>query len=130
MAAFDTLLALHQAAGHTHPVRAISFDRERSVVSKEVQKYLEQKNIKFTAFKMSKSKAKHAENLIRLVRTDMVRLERFYQQQAKKNKAMVVGSARRWWNLLGEVAEELNSKPILVKGKKLPFTPKDVTEAN
>ena len=79
---------------------------------------------------MSTSKAKHAENLIRLVRTDMVRLERFYQQQAKKNKAMVVGSAPRWWNLLGEVAEELNSKPILVKGKKLPFTPKDVTEAN
>ena len=77
---------------------------------------------------MSKSKAKHAENLIKLVRTDVARLERFYQQQAKKNKTV---SSRRWWNLLKEVEESLNSKPIVVDGRKVsPFTPKDVTEAN
>ena len=128
MSAFDTLLALHEAAGKDYPIRGISFDRERSVISKEVQKYLEQKNIKFTAFKMSKSKAKHAENLIKLVRTDVARLERYYQQQAKKNKTV---SSRRWWNLLKEVEESLNSKPIIVDGNKvLPFTPKDVTESN
>ena len=86
ISAFETLLALHQAAGHTHPIRSISFDRERSVVSKEVQSFLKSKNIKFTSFKMSKSKAKHAENLIKLVRTDVARLERFHQQQAKKTR--------------------------------------------
>ena len=128
MSAFDTLLALHASAGHDYPIRGISFDRERSVVSKDVQKYLEKKNIKFTAFKMSKSKAKHAENLIKLVRTDVARLERFYQQQAKKNKTV---SSRRWWNLLKEVEESLNSKPIIVDGRKVSwFTPKDVTESN
>ena len=128
MSAFDTLLAVHTASGKDYPIRGISFDRERSVVYKEVQKYLEQKNIKFTAFKMSKSKAKHAENLIKLVRTDVARLERYYQQQAKKNKTV---SSRRWWNLLKEVEESLNSRPIIVDGKKvLPFTPKDVTESN
>ena len=57
----------------------------------------------------------------------MARLERFHQQQAKKNK---VPSSRRWWNLLGEVSEGLNSKPILVGGKRLGFTPKDVGESN
>ena len=130
VAAFKTLLTLHQAGGHSHPICGISFDRERSVVSKEVQKYLEEKNIKFTAFKMSKSKAKHAENLIKLVRTDMARLERYHQLEGKKNKAMAGGSSRRWWNLLGDVAEGLNSRPILIGGKKLGFTPKDVTESN
>ena len=127
VAAFKTLLQLHKAAGHDFPIRSISFDRERSVVSKEVQKFMESKNIKLTFFKMSKSKAKHAENLIKLVRTDVARLERFHQQQAKKNK---VPSSRRWWNLLGEVSEGLNSKPILVGGKRLGFTPKDVGESN
>ena len=127
VSAFNTLLELHRQAGHTHRIRSISFDRERSVVSKEVQKFMETKNIKCTFFKMSKSKAKHAENLIKLVRTDVARLERFHQQQAKKNK---LPSSRRWWNLLGEVAEGLNSKPILVGGKRLGFTPRDVAESN
>ena len=70
ISAFESLLALHSAAGHTHPVRGISFDRERSVMSKEVQNFLEKKHIKFTSFKMSSSKAKHAESLIKQVRTD------------------------------------------------------------
>ena len=43
---------------------------------------------------------------------------------------MASGSSQRWWNLLGDVAEGLNSRPILIGGKKLGFTPKDVTESN
>jgi len=68
VAALETLEKLHEAAGHTHPILGISFDRERSVLSKKVQSYLRERGIKFTAFKNTKSKAKFAEGGIGLVR--------------------------------------------------------------
>jgi len=131
VSAFKTLLALHAAAGHTHPVRGISFDRERSVVSKEVQQFLQEKNIKFTSFKMSSSKAKHAESLIKQVRTDMARLERHNQLVAfRMRKTKNAGGVRRWWNLLGELANELNNKEIVIGGKRTAFKPKEINEGN
>ena len=130
ISAFESLLALHSAAGHTHPVRGISFDRERSVMSKEVQNFLDKKHIKFTSFKMSSSKAKHAESLIKQVRTDMARLERFNQLEAFKLRKTKNGSSARWWNLLGDLANELNNKEIVVGGKRTKFKPKEINEIN
>ena len=131
VSAFKTLLALHAAAGHTHPVRGISFDRERSVMSNKVQEFLKEKGIKFTSFKMSSSKAKHAESLIKQVRTDMARLERYNQLEAYRlRKTKNTGGARRWWNLLGELANELNNKEIVIGGKRTGFKPKEINEEN
>lgn len=136
ISAFETLLALHSAAGHAHPVRGISFDRERSVVSREVQEFLQKRHIKFTAFKMSSSKAKHAESLIGQVRTDVARLERFRQlefyrmRKTRKADRAGMGSAARWWNLLGDVATGLNDKEIVVGGKRTGFKPRDVSDSN
>jgi len=127
VSALKTLRAMHEAAGHLHPILGISFDRERSVVGKVVQAYLKEKRIKFTAFRNSKSKAKFAEGAIRLVRTLVARLERKYNA-GKKTKG---GPApRRWWNLLGEVAAILNRQEIVVGGKRTGFAPADVNVEN
>ena len=137
--AFETLLTMHRAAGHTHPIRGISFDRERSVVSKKVQSYLKKNSIKFTAFKLSRSKAKFAEGGIRIVRTVMARLERHYQDEEGaaaaagvegRGKGMAAAPRKRWWNLLGQVADIVNRQQIVVEGKKLGFAPMDVREDN
>jgi hypothetical protein len=126
VAAFETLQSLHKAAGHTHSIRGISFDREKSVMSKEVQTYLRDNHIKFHPFKYSRSKAKFAESGVRIVKDQVAKLERFYQQEAKRKGEKF--SKRRWWNLLGEVAEDLNNREIIVEGKRTGFTPKEVTE--
>ncbi len=123
--AFETLLSLHRAAGHTHPIRGISFDRERSVVSKKVQSFLKSNGIKFTAFKMSRSKAKFAEGGIRIVRETMARLERQLQKESKGE-----ATKKRWWNLLSRVADILNGREIVVEGKRLGFSPLDIREDN
>lgn len=117
---FRTLLAVHRAAGHRHPIVSISFDRETSVMSKLVQSYLAGKGISFTSFKMSKSKAKHAEGCIKRVREVMARLQRHY------------GPKRKWWTLLGEVAAVLNNRTIVIEGKRLEggYTPATVTVDN
>jgi hypothetical protein len=127
VSALKTLQAMHEAAGHTHPILGISFDRERSVVGKVVQAYLREKRIKFTAFRNSKSKAKFAEGAIRLVRTLVARLERKYNQG---RKAKGGPAPRRWWNLLGEVAAILNRQEIVVGGKRTGFAPADVSSEN
>jgi hypothetical protein len=95
-------------------------------MSNEVQAYFKAKNIKFVAFKFSSSKAKFAESAVRLVKEDVGVLERVLQQDAKKRG--LKSGHRRWWNLMMEVAEDLNNKEILIDGKRTGFTPKDVSE--
>ena len=116
---FRTLLAVHRAAGHKHRIISISFDKETSVMSKLVQSYLANKHISFTAFKMSRSKAKHAEGSIKRVREVMARLQRHY------------GPKRKWWTLLGEVAAVLNNREIVINGKRIEgYSPATVTVDN
>lgn len=118
MKAFDIVIAQHYARLPNVPIQSISFDKETSVMSQEVQNYLSKKNIKFHAFQMSSSKAKFAEGAIRQIRERMASL--MARNEPKD----------RWWNLLGHVATLLNKEHIVVDGKKLTFTPKDVTLEN
>lgn len=111
---FKTLLAQHRAAFPNVPVLSISFDRETSVVGKKVQQFLAEEGISFHAFQMSDSKAKHAENAIRQIRTVIARLlNRNYPKD-------------RWWNLLSTAVDSINSQVIRVDGKSLKYAPKDV----
>ena len=126
--AFETLDSLHKAAGHTHSIRGISFDREKSVMSKDVQAYLKANNIKFNPFTYTVSKAKFAESGIRIVKDEVAKLERYHREVAKKRGLKT--SQRRWWSLLGDVAEDLNNREIIIGGKKTGFAPKDVSEEN
>ena len=129
VSAIQTLIASHEAAGLVHPIRGISFDRERSVVGKVVQAFLREKRIKFTAFRHSKSKAKFAEGAIRLYRTLVSRLER---SENVKRKAATKGGPppRRWWNLLGRATNILNRQEIVIGGKRTGFAPDDVSDDN
>jgi hypothetical protein len=116
---FKTLLSVHRAAGHKHKITSISFDKETSVMSKLVQTFLADKGISFTSFKMSRSKAKHAEGCIKRVRETMARLQRHY------------GPKRKWWTLLSEVAIVLNNREIIIDGKRIDgYTPATVTLDN
>jgi hypothetical protein len=116
---FKTLLSVHRAAGHKHTITSISFDRETSVMSNMVQSFLADQGISFTSFKMSRSKAKHAEGCIKRVRETMARLQRHY------------GPKRKWWTLLGEVAIILNNREIIIQGKRIDgYTPATVTLDN
>lgn len=119
--ALELLLARHRLAGHTHPVRGVAFDREPSVMSALVQNFFRANHIKFTAFKMSASKAKVAENAIRELREVMAVLERKYQRQR-------LARPRRWWQLLDEAAWALNEREIRVENRGTGFRPNDVGE--
>jgi hypothetical protein len=88
-------------------------------MSKLVQSYLAENGISFTSFKMSRSKAKHAEGCIKRVREVMARLQRHY------------GPKRRWWTLLGEVATVLNNREIVIQNKRVEgYSPSTVTDVN
>ena len=130
VSAIETLLAAHEAAGHLHPVRGISFDRERSVVGKVVQAFLREKKIKFTAFRHSRSKAKFAEGAIRLVRTVVARLERAENVARNTTAVRTRGGPppRRWWQLLGRTCAILNRQEIVVGGRRTGFAPDDVSQ--
>jgi hypothetical protein len=100
-----------------HKIKSIAFDRETSVMSNKVQQFLEDHFISFHAFKYSSSKSKMAENAIRLIRTDMKRMT-------------LTNSSRRWWKLMDQVVDGLNSKFIIIKKTRLQWAPKDVDKNN
>ena len=116
--AFSELVRQHKE--HTGKgITSISFDKETSVMGKKVQTFLRDNNIDFHAFNLTASKSKFAEGAIRLIRTEMKRLQRFDNS-----------GKFRWWNYLQVVVDNLNARPIVVDGKTLKFTPKDVNNDN
>jgi len=104
-----------------HRIISVALDRERSVLSHQVQQFFRENHIEFHPFAYSASKSKFAEGAIRLVRTKMARL-------VKKHPK------KRWWHLLDEVVMTLNSQPIYINNKRLmrsnnvPWRPRDVTK--
>jgi len=115
VSAFSTLLQQHQEVfSDSHKVVSVSFDKERSVLSKEVQTFFAENNIKFYSFAFSSSKSKGAENAIRQIRVTLTRLTAELQD-------------KRWWVHLQAAVNAINSRPVIVNGKKLSFAPKDIT---
>jgi len=109
------LFKRHQQV-HRHPVRGLSFDQERSIMSRKVQTFLKEQHITFRDFMYSSSKAKLAENTIGRIRATMAVLE------ATTNKP--------WWTLLSRVESILNQQPLVLYGQVIPngVTPASVTE--
>ena len=116
--AFKILFQHHQERFPGVPVLSISFDQEKSIKGKQVQKFLKDLGIRFKPFEMSDSKAKHAENAIRQIREATTVLER---RNDPKD---------RWWNLLPTVVETLNERPIIVDKKHMKLSPKEITLKN
>ena len=114
--AFKILFSQHARQFPNVPIKSISFDRETSVVGKKVQKFLADAGISFHAFQMSDSKAKHAENAIKQIRSmTAILLRRKYKKD-------------RWWNLLPSVVRALNRRPVVVNNKSLKLAPQDVNK--
>ena len=117
--AFVTLFKKHeQVFGKDgHRIHSVGFDKERAVMSKEVRALFEERGVKLHAFAFSSSKAKQAENAIKQIRTTMDRLKRSRDE-------------KRWWRLLEPTVEALNSRPLIVQGRRLGFAPRDVNSGN
>lgn len=114
---FEKILNHHKKVHPDYPVISISFDREPAIASKEMGRYLAQNHIKRYLFKVSRSKAKIAENAIRIVRNKVERL-------------MVNNPRRRWWNLLPDVARDMNAEEIVIEGRKTGFAPEEINTSN
>jgi L-rhamnose mutarotase len=100
-----------------HKIKSIAFDQEPSVMSNKVQNFLRDHSISFHPFQFSSSKSKMAENAIRLIRTDMKRIRSS-------------DSTRYWWKYMDKVLNNLNSKTIVIKNKRLKWSPKEVDHVN
>ena len=116
--AFSEILEKHKVTfgEKGHKVISVSFDQETSVMSKKVQDFLRQNNIAFHAFKFSSSKSKMAENAIKQIRSTMAKLLKKHPEQ-------------RWWGQLENVVNIFNNRPIIIRGKKLAWRPRDVTKS-
>ena len=103
-------------------VNSLAFDRETSVMGKQVQSFLKENNISFHAFQNTSSKSKMAEGEIHILRTVISRL--------RNNKE------QRWWHLLQPAVDSLNRQPIRVHNKYLKqsdgsyYTPASVNKMN
>jgi len=115
--AFSDIFEQHEAAFGTkgHKIVSISFDQETSVMSKKVQDFLKSNHIKFHAFKFSSSKSKMAENAIKQIRNVMAKLTQQFPEE------------KRWWRLIDAVVDILNHRELVIRGKRLPWRPRDVT---
>ena len=114
---FEQLMQRHKQQ-HTFPMRGVSFDQEKSIMSKPVQSFLKLHHITFRDFMYSASKSKLAENTIGRLRSIMHVLE----LQTKKT----------WWKLLPQVESIFNNQPLEYYGQRLPpqWTPKSITKKN
>ncbi len=103
-------------------VISLAFDKERSVMSKIVQNFLEKNKVKFFPFSNTSSKSKMAEGEIKIIRAAIRRL-RFNKEQ-------------RWWRLLRPAVDSLNRQPIVVHNQYLKqpngnyYTPSNVKPEN
>lgn len=109
------IFAKHKLAHPDYPIQSISFDKEPAMMSKLVQKFLKENNVKFYYFEFSSTKAKVAEGAIKLIRTEIQRMIKFDQR-------------KRWWNILQTAADSLNKKEILIQNKKTGYRPIDLTK--
>src|SRR6266404_1313658 len=117
--AFTEIFEQYEKQNPGHQVQNVSFDREKSVMSHAVQNFFKENNVDFHSFQMTSSKAKMAEGAIRLLRETVKRIQDF---PGNENK--------RWWNLLEPAAQILNSREIKIDGKKVGYSPKEVTYYN
>lgn len=117
--AFERVLEKH-AKFHSHPVRSISFDQERTVLGRKIQSLLRDNHIAFVKFSQTSSKAKLSENTIHRLRALLGKLNAQYPKN------------RPWWTLLETAENVLNNQPVTIDGKILDpaLCPVHINESN
>ena len=114
---YKRILEYHARVHSDFPILSISFDKENAMRSGEMKRFLKERHLDKHLFKLSRSKAKMAENAIKIVRTKVQRL-------------MENDSSRRWWKILPQVANDMNSEEIIIQGKEMGFAPQDIDSLN
>lgn len=117
--AFERLLEKHSKS-HSHPIRSISFDQERTVLGRKIQALLKDNHIGFVSFSKTSSKAKLSENTIHRLRALLAKLNAQYDPD------------KPWWSLLDTAERILNHQPVTIDGKILDpaLCPVHINESN
>jgi hypothetical protein len=117
--AFQDILRQHaEAFPDGHLIQSVGFDKETSVMSRDVQQFLKDNNIAFHAFEMSSTKSKVAERAIGQIRNIMIRLMNKFEK------------LQPWWKHIDFCVAILNSRRIEIGNTLLDYTPKDVNQKN
>jgi len=117
MRVFSRIFARHRRVHPDYPILKIQFDKEGGMKGPQMAAFLKSNYIHRHLFEHSRSKAKFAESAIKLVRETVTRLSRD-------------DPTRRWWTMLDEVEDDLNSKEVIVQGHKTGYAPRDINAAN
>ena len=94
-------------------------DDEKGMSSKQVSEFLKEKNTKLFIYKFSRKKSLMAENLIRNMRQSFATL--------RKKPSL---NANSWVKMLPKVVKSYNERPLIIYGKKIPMSPKEITPEN
>lgn len=100
---------------NTYPFVLCS-DKEKAIMSKEMKSFLDSKGTKLFAYAFSRTKALFAENLIRNLRSSMAMLRKRHGEGKFK-----------WTIYLPKLIRAYNSRPLVHYGKKLSFSPDEIT---
>ena len=106
------ILLQHKKQHTDYSIISISFDQEKGIKSKEMINFCKQQNIQLSFYTDTSSKAKIAENAIRLLRTD-VEVRRSVKKEV-------------WWQAIHKLVEGQNRKQIVINGKGTGFSPVDI----
>jgi len=119
--AFMVLLQQHEGkfGSKGHKIVSISFDKEPSVMSKQVQTFFRRHFISFHGFEMTNSKSKMAENVIRLLQTTLARL-----------MTSLAPAQQKWWLHIRQGVASLNSLALVIDGKHFDWSPADINKSN
>ena len=94
-------------------------DNEKAIVSSELRAYFESTFTKLYLYKFSRTKALFAENLIRNLRSSISILKKYH----KKKKLS-------WPALVERIVKGYNNRRLVLFGKKMSFTPRQITPQN
>lgn len=116
VAAFEKMFEEHERL-RDYPIKSILFDAERAVTGKAVMRLLQDNYITLHIFRHSRTKSAFAENSIKKLRSIFERWR-------------IHGNEKEWHQSCDEATAQINSLPIIVRGKQLSFAPNDVTQQN
>lgn len=100
-----------------YPTRCL-WDQEKAVTSKLVLDFFNEKTCKLFLYKFSRTKALFAELSIRNLRQSLSLLRKHHKKSIK------------WHQILNNIVQGYNERKIVLHGKRMTFTPNDITPKN
>jgi hypothetical protein len=102
-----------------HKIVSISFDKEPSVMSKQVQTFFRRHFISLHGFEMTNSKSKMAENVIMLLQTTLAWL-----------MTSLAPAQQNWWLHICQGVPSLNGMPLGIDRKHFDWSPANINRSN